>query len=208
MTQPEFLTNEAGRTVALVVRRWLTPSGTLPTSSRDGAPRAAAARIRCSFATGPYNPSCLTCLACASRASRVPCVGQLSAPTAVRSRAYGYMSAGLLGRVLRLRLRRRPEGPVQAAAVARPRGAHRGGGAGRQLKDAKAVPYLVDRLSDCEREVRLFAIVSLERITGQTMGFRDYDCPAKQAEAIDRWRQWLRNPKATSAPAPKESPAP
>ena len=73
-----------------------------------------------------------------------------------------------------------------------------------QIKDPGAVPYLVDRLTDSEVDVRLFAIVSLEKITGQRMGYHVYDPPAQQAEAVDRWRKWLATrraaPEATSQP--------
>jgi HEAT repeat protein len=54
-----------------------------------------------------------------------------------------------------------------------------------------SVPYLVDRLSDSEADVRMFAIVALEKITGETHGYRHYDDSASRNEAIDRWRRWL-----------------
>ena len=44
-------------------------------------------------------------------------------------------------------------------------------------KDAKAVGYLVDRLTDSEPEIRMFAFTSLEKITGQSLGYRCYDPP-------------------------------
>ncbi len=62
-----------------------------------------------------------------------------------------------------------------------------------QRKDQKAVPYLVDRLTDPERPVRLFAIIALEKITNQTMGYRHYTPAAERAEAVKRWRQWLKD---------------
>ena len=52
-------------------------------------------------------------------------------------------------------------------------------------------PYLVDRLSDSEAEVRMFAIVALEKITGETHGYRHYDDSASRNVAIERWRKWL-----------------
>jgi len=69
-----------------------------------------------------------------------------------------------------------------------------------QTKDAPAVPYLVDRLSDSDREVRVFAIVALEKITGQTLGYRHYDPPELRGQAIRRWRDWLAASQ-TAAPA-------
>jgi HEAT repeat protein len=59
--------------------------------------------------------------------------------------------------------------------------------------DEKALSYLIDRLTDKNRSVRLYAIMSLERITGETMGYRHYDPPEKRKKAVDRWRQWLLN---------------
>ena len=60
-----------------------------------------------------------------------------------------------------------------------------------QAKDDKAVPYLVDRLTDSEADVRVFAIISLERITGRTMGYRHYDPARQRIKAVARWRKWL-----------------
>ena len=63
-------------------------------------------------------------------------------------------------------------------------------------KDAKAVGYLVDRLTDSEPEIRMFAITSLEKITGQTLGYRCYDPPPAREAAVARWRGWLKRPPA------------
>lgn len=60
-----------------------------------------------------------------------------------------------------------------------------------QAKDAQAVPLLVDRLGDSDADVRFFAIAALEKITGQTMGYKVYEAPALRQQAIERWRQWL-----------------
>ena len=64
----------------------------------------------------------------------------------------------------------------------------------------EVLPHLVDRLSDTAPEVRMTAIVSLERLTGQRMDYSPYASPADRQEAIDRWRQRLRQ---TTLPAPK-----
>lgn len=70
--------------------------------------------------------------------------------------------------------------------------------AGRQ-KDAKAVPYLVDRLGEGYAEVRFAAIVALEKITGTDRGYRYWAPAAQRDEAIARWRQWL--PSGAAGPA-------
>ena len=60
-----------------------------------------------------------------------------------------------------------------------------------EKKDAKAAPYLVDRLTDTEPVVRMFAILALEKITGDRMGYEYYGPAAKRDEAVQRWRDWL-----------------
>lgn len=60
-----------------------------------------------------------------------------------------------------------------------------------QLKDQKAIPFLVDRLTDSQEDCRLFAILALDRITGRTMGYNYYEPADKRAEAVRRWRQWM-----------------
>jgi vesicle coat complex subunit len=62
-----------------------------------------------------------------------------------------------------------------------------------------SVPYLVDRLTDSEAEVRMFAIIALEEITGLTHDYRHYDASAARQEAVDRWRKWLAGKRADSA---------
>lgn len=62
--------------------------------------------------------------------------------------------------------------------------------AGRQ-SDRRAVPLLVDRLADDDADVRLFAQLALEKITGQTFGYRYFELPAERSAAVERWRAWL-----------------
>ncbi|MBI5725608.1 MAG: HEAT repeat domain-containing protein [Planctomycetes bacterium] len=58
-------------------------------------------------------------------------------------------------------------------------------------RDARTVPYLVDRLSDSEPDVRVYATIALEKIAGTRMGYEYYDPPDSRQRAIDRWRNWL-----------------
>jgi len=67
-----------------------------------------------------------------------------------------------------------------------------------QAKDPKAVPYLIDRLSDSERDVQFYAFLSLEKITGHTTDHRYYDSPQDRAAAEQQWRQWLKQQRETS----------
>lgn len=58
--------------------------------------------------------------------------------------------------------------------------------------DHKSVPLLVDRLEDEDEGVRFFAILALERITGERLGY-DYANPIdKRRKAIERWRSYAR----------------
>ena len=61
-----------------------------------------------------------------------------------------------------------------------------------KTKAPKTVPYLVDRLTDSESDVRFYAIESLRRSTGETMGYKYYEPAPQRAEAVKRWREWLK----------------
>lgn len=67
-------------------------------------------------------------------------------------------------------------------------------------RDDKAIPHLVDRLTDSDKAVRFYAIMSLERITDQTMDYRHYDPPEERRKAVKRWRQWLTDRNKTAPP--------
>ena len=68
----------------------------------------------------------------------------------------------------------------------------------------KAVPYLVDRLTDSEPEVRFVAYLALRKITGETLGYRYYAPAAERDKAVARWRDWL---KARNGQGPATRPA-
>ncbi len=73
-----------------------------------------------------------------------------------------------------------------------------------ETKDDKAVPYLIECLGSDESDVRFFAYIALEKITGETMGYRYYESVDSQADAIQRWRQWAKErPLKSSATQPK-----
>jgi hypothetical protein len=55
----------------------------------------------------------------------------------------------------------------------------------------EAVGLIVERLGDSDRDVRFFAIIGLEKLTGRTMGYEHWAPAADRAEAIERWRAWL-----------------
>ncbi|MHC4534512.1 MAG: HEAT repeat domain-containing protein [Planctomycetota bacterium] len=60
-------------------------------------------------------------------------------------------------------------------------------------KASSAIPRLVDFLNDEDTSVRFFAIEALRRITGTNNGY-DYKArPQKRAEAVERWREFLKS---------------
>lgn len=54
--------------------------------------------------------------------------------------------------------------------------------------DQSAVPKIVEQLDSDDPAVRALAIASLQRLTGETHGYRDYDPPEARRIAIERWR--------------------
>ena len=58
-------------------------------------------------------------------------------------------------------------------------------------KNTSVIPQLVDSLGDEDRSVRFYAIAALKEITGTDNGFDYKDSPELQAEAVERWRQWV-----------------
>jgi hypothetical protein len=61
-----------------------------------------------------------------------------------------------------------------------------------------ATPYLIDRLSDSEAEVRMFAITALKEITGLTHGYRHFDNAETRMQSVAKWRKWLIDNKMKS----------
>lgn len=61
-----------------------------------------------------------------------------------------------------------------------------------EAKDRKAIPLLVDRLEDEDDAVRFFAILALEKTTGERFGY-DYARPANErARSVEQWRAYAR----------------
>ena len=69
------------------------------------------------------------------------------------------------------------------------------------------VPALVDRLDDEDPAVRMYAIVALEKLTGERRGYRYYDAPHVRRRCVEAWRAYVteramaRRAKAEEAPA-------
>jgi hypothetical protein len=58
--------------------------------------------------------------------------------------------------------------------------------------DHKAVPRLIEDLSDNDPAIRFAAITALQKITGQTFDYRYYDHEDARRPAVQRWQQWLK----------------
>jgi hypothetical protein len=61
-----------------------------------------------------------------------------------------------------------------------------------ETHDRSALPSLVDSLDDDDPAVRLFAIVALEKFTGDRFGYEYYLDEEQRKPAIARWREWLK----------------
>ncbi|MCC7145997.1 MAG: HEAT repeat domain-containing protein [Phycisphaeraceae bacterium] len=78
--------------------------------------------------------------------------------------------------------------------------------AGNQ-RDASAIPKLVESLDHDDPAVRMMAILALERITGQRLGYDPYAPEPDRRLAVDRWAQAVRAQRwsiqtATGEPKP------
>jgi HEAT repeat protein len=71
--------------------------------------------------------------------------------------------------------------------------------------DGDAIHKLVDLLDDDDRAVRMYAILALERLTGDTFGYVYYADEASRAAAVERWRSALRDGRVTLRTAPRST---
>lgn len=80
------------------------------------------------------------------------------------------------------------------------------------MGDKKVVPLLVDRLTDCNSDVRFYAGMALEKILGQDvskeMGWVSYDSADERDKAVTRWRQWVRKHYGQTASPEEEATSP
>lgn len=57
--------------------------------------------------------------------------------------------------------------------------------------DRSAVPLIVDRLEDEDNGVQFFAMLALERLTGERFGLESGQSSAERLAAIQRWRAYI-----------------
>jgi len=77
--------------------------------------------------------------------------------------------------------------------------------AGEQ-RDADAVPELISQLDSDDPAVRMYAIIALEKITGERKGYSPYDPPHQRMQAVERWAEaYAAEEKAPDQPDPAAS---
>ena len=63
-------------------------------------------------------------------------------------------------------------------------------------RDDDAAPQLVADLESDDPAVRLFAIEALERVTGETFGYRYFDDEEDRQAPVAKWQAWLNEREA------------
>lgn len=80
----------------------------------------------------------------------------------------------------------------------------------RDAADAQnrlAVPLIVDRLEDEDEAVRFYAILALDKMTGQRLGY-DYAKPLEaRAQSVEQWRQYVRRGSHAETNGERHEPA-
>lgn len=61
--------------------------------------------------------------------------------------------------------------------------------------DRRVVPQLIQDLDNDDPAVRFYAIQGLQRITGETFGYRCYEDDAQRQPAVGRWHKWWAEQK-------------
>jgi hypothetical protein len=59
--------------------------------------------------------------------------------------------------------------------------------------DHDAVKHIIRQLDSDDPAVRMLAIGALERLTGETHGYRHFDHPLERRNAISRWIAWFES---------------
>jgi len=72
-------------------------------------------------------------------------------------------------------------------------------------RDAQGIHKLVDLLEDGDAAVRMYAILSLQRLCGQDYGYRYYESEPLRAAAVERWRGALRAGEVELQPSAQRS---
>jgi HEAT repeat protein len=78
--------------------------------------------------------------------------------------------------------------------------------AAAQSHNRAEVPQLVDRLEDEDEAVRFFAILALEKITGQRFGYDYGQSSQARGPSVERWRVYVRRKEYMIAADPQPAP--
>ena len=70
-----------------------------------------------------------------------------------------------------------------------------------EAQDRASVPEIVGMLSSDDPAERMVAIASLERLTGQRLGYEPTASSFSRQAAVERWRAWLERGGGESPPA-------
>jgi HEAT repeat protein len=70
----------------------------------------------------------------------------------------------------------------------------------QQKNDPADIKRLVEQLDSDDPAVRLAAISTLQRLTGQTLGYRHFDPPAQRDAAVQRWVEAVKAGSVTIQP--------
>lgn len=60
-----------------------------------------------------------------------------------------------------------------------------------EIGDQSVIAILVQRLEDPDEAVRFFAIIALEKLTGERFGYEYFDSEVERARAVARWRRYV-----------------
>jgi hypothetical protein len=66
-------------------------------------------------------------------------------------------------------------------------------------KDLSAAATLVQELDSEDPAVRFYAIYALHDLTGEDFGYKYYDDELERRAAVERWRDWLGEQRASGA---------
>lgn len=64
-------------------------------------------------------------------------------------------------------------------------------------KNEQSATQLVKDLDSDDPAVRFYAIQALQRLTGETFGYRYYDDEQQRKPALQKWNEWLSERKTT-----------
>jgi len=69
-----------------------------------------------------------------------------------------------------------------------------------ESRDESSIPNLVESLENDDPAVRMMAIVALEEITGQRLGYQPYASSVARAPAVSRWQKMVLDEKTAKLP--------